>query len=212
LSLIELHAHLLPFVDDGVKSKEQALELFNSYAEVNFSHIVVTPHLYNPLVATKTENIRPMFEWAKKECEQLGITLSLGSETYIGSHLKPQVLPFCGKYVLIEVDTMTEPLYLLPMAEDLIKKAHNVILAHVDRYRWFDIKANLVKQLRDIGVLFQCNVDGVEKGVADQLLKANMIDVIASDNHGDITLPFRLAATLERHYTIKERMEMLFQI
>lgn len=212
MHLVECHSHLLPFVDDGVRTKEQCLVVLDAYAAAGFSHIVTTPHLYNPQVNTRTEHIREMYEWAREEAARRDVQLSLGSETYIGGTLDPHVLPFFGNFVLLEVDTQTEPLFLLHHAFGLIKRGYSVILAHIERYRWFEENSNLVIKLREMGVFFQCNVDGVEKGLADRFLKRAMVDIIAGDNHGDVLLPARLAAVLAENVDVRRRMENLFRV
>ncbi len=212
MGLVECHAHILPFVDDGVRTKEQWLQVLGAYAGAGFSHVVTTVHLYNPQVTTRTENIRPMHEWAKEEAKKRSIELLLGSETYVGGTLDPRVLPFMDNFVLLEVDTQTEPLFLLHHAYGLLKRGYSVILAHIERYRWFDPDSNLVNKLREMGVYFQCNVEGVEKGEANRYLEIGLVDIIAGDNHGDPAQPARLAALLETHGTIRRRMENLFRV
>lgn len=211
MGFIECHSHVLPFVDDGIRTKEIALEVFAAYAEAGFDRIVATPHLYNPMVTSRIKNIRPMFSWASEEAKKLGIELILGSETYIGGTVDPQVIPFIQNYVLVEVDTSTEPLFLLNHAYSLRKRGLFVILAHIERYRWFEGHGQMAKKLREIGVFFQCNVDGIESGAADRFLKLDMVDLIAGDNHGDVHLPARLAAALRANPAVLQRMENLFR-
>lgn len=210
MGYVECHAHLLPFVDDGVRTKDVCLKVLSAYADAGFDRVVTTPHLYNPQVSTRTKNIRPMYAWAKAEAEQMGISLILGSETYVGGVVDPQVLPFLNNYVLLEVDTMTEPLFLLNHAYALRKRGHSVILAHVERYSWFGEENQTTQKLREIGVFFQCNVEGVENGKADRFLELGMVDIIAGDNHGEETLPKRLVSTLMAHPDVLHRMENLF--
>jgi len=212
MGFIECHSHLLPFVDDGVRSKDDALRVLDAYVGAGFDRIVVTPHLYNPSVATRTQNIRTMFTWAHVEAQQRGIELFLGSETYIGGIADPQVLPFLDNFVLLEVDTVVEPLFLLHHAYALRKRGLSVILAHIERYRWFNAKSTVATKLREIGVYFQCNVEGVEQGHADQLLERGLVDIIAGDNHGDAQLPDRLATMFNAHPAIVQRMENIFEI
>lgn len=210
MRLVETHAHLLPFVDDGIRSKEQCLAVLDAYASAGFSDVVTTPHLYNPQVVTRTEHIRPMFDWAREEALKRDMRLSLGSETYVGGSLDPLVLPFFTNFVLIEADTQTEPLFLPHHAFGLLKRGFTVILAHIERYRWFDEKSGIAPKLREMGVFFQCNVDGVEKGQADRFMQAGLVDIIAGDNHGDVSLPGRLVAVLEKYPDVARRMEHLF--
>lgn len=210
MGFIEVHSHLLPFVDDGVGTKESCLAVLEAYAAAGFDRVVVTPHLYNPYVSTRTQNIRAMYAWAAQEAMRMGLALYLGSEIYVGMSDSTNVLPFMGRFVLVEVDYYSEPLFLVNHAYTLLKRGYHVVLAHVERYRWFSTKSPLAVKLRELGVHFQCNVDGVESGVAAKWMASGWIDVLAGDNHGDAGLPAKLAAMLQRYPEISARMESLF--
>lgn len=210
MGYIDVHTHLLPFIDDGVSSKEQCVEVLQAYQKAGFDRIIATPHIYNPYVATRTANIRAMYQWASQEANQLGIKLYLGSEVYVGSGNATNVLPFMERFVLVEVDYYSEPLFLLNQVYTLLKRGLHVVLAHVERYRWFSTTNPTALKLRELGVHFQCNVDGVENHSAARWLSAGWIDVIASDNHGDSQLPPRLAALLQRYQDVANRMNNLF--
>lgn len=210
MGFVESHAHLLPFVDDGVRTKDVSLAQLRAYADAGFSHVVTTPHVYNPSVTTRTKNIRLMYEWARAEAGKLGINLMLGGEIYMGGAIDPQVIPFFDGCVLIEGDVTTEPLFLMNQAYALSKRGYTVILAHIERYHWFDLHSSAAQKLREIGVYFQVNVDGIESGTAQRYLDHDMVDIIASDNHGDETLPKRLSTLLETYPFINQRMMKLF--
>ena len=210
MGYVECHCHLLPFVDDGVKTKDQALSVVASYKEAGFDTIVTTPHLYNPQVATQVNHIRPMYSWLQKECENIGIELLLGSETYVGSAFSPKNIPFLNSFVLVEVDPSVEPLFLLNYAYSLIKDNHYVILAHIERYNWFSEESVVMNKLRDMGVFFQSNSDAVLSGKMDHYLEKNLIDIIAGDNHGDVEIPGNIAKCMQLHPMILQNMNRLF--
>jgi len=211
MGFIEIHSHILPFVDDGVGSKDDCVRMLDAYADAGFDRVVTTVHLYNPQVATRIQNIRPMYAWAAEEARSRNIQLLLGSETYVGGTGTPRVLPFLNRFVLLEVDVVSEPLFLLNHAFALLKRGYSVILAHIERYRWFDEQSSVAKKLREMGVYFQCNADGLESGNANTWLDAGMVDVIAGDNHGDAGMPARLAALFHTYPDILGRMESLFR-
>ncbi len=210
MGYLECHCHLLPFVDDGVKTKDQALSVIAAYKEAGFDTIVTTPHLYNPLVTTKINHIRSMHTWLKNECDKIGIDFILGSETYVGSSFSPKNIPFLGSFVLVEVDPSIEPLYLLNYAHSLIKNGNYVILAHVERYSWFSLESVVMNKLRDMGVFFQSNSDAVLNGKVDSYIEKNLIDIIAGDNHGDVEIPKQLAKCMQLHPMILQNMNRLF--
>ncbi|MHC1693537.1 MAG: CpsB/CapC family capsule biosynthesis tyrosine phosphatase [Sphaerochaetaceae bacterium] len=211
MGYIEIHSHLLPFVDDGVGSKEQCSKVLAAYQAAGFDRIVFTPHLYNPYVTTRVQNIRPMFMWASEEAAKYGLAAYLGGETYVGSSDNLNALPFLGQYVLLEVNYIVEPLFLLNQAYTLLKRGFEVILAHVERYQWFKDDSLVAQKLLEMGVHFQCNVDGVESGLATRWIEKGLIDVIAGDNHGDAGIPARLANLYVNYPEVLGRMDSLVQ-
>ncbi len=152
-----------------------------------------------------------MYQWLQREGEKIGIDLVLGSETFVGSASHPRNIPFLGDFVLVEVDTSVEPLYLLNYAYSLIKSGNFVILAHIERYNWFSESSIVVKRLIEMGVFFQSNCEAVLSGKVDNYLEKQMIDIIAGDNHGDDTLPAQLAKALQSHPKVLQRMDRLFE-
>ena len=46
LTMIDIHAHILPGVDDGAKNWEQSLEMARLAVEDGITAMVATPHLY----------------------------------------------------------------------------------------------------------------------------------------------------------------------
>ncbi|MDX9934628.1 MAG: CpsB/CapC family capsule biosynthesis tyrosine phosphatase, partial [Sphaerochaetaceae bacterium] len=199
-----------PFVDDGVQSKEQCLSVLGAYKQAGFDRVVVTPHLYNPYVSTRTANIRLMYQWAAEEAAKMGLKLFLGSEIFIGSIHPEHILPFMSRFALVVLDYYTKPLFLEHYNYILLKRGYHVILAHVERYQWFSPKDPLAKKIKELGVHFQCNVDGVESGAAAKWINSGMIDVIACDNHGNTGVPEKLATLLRRYPDISAKMNSLF--
>ncbi|MCA9616940.1 MAG: protein tyrosine phosphatase, partial [Myxococcales bacterium] len=55
---VDLHAHWVPAVDDGVKSDAEALELLRGLAQLGYTRCVATPHIRTAMF----ENRRPGLE------------------------------------------------------------------------------------------------------------------------------------------------------
>lgn len=212
MGLIDIHTHLLPGIDDGVTTEEQFLRVIDAYQAAGFTRVVTTPHLYNPSVRTQVAAIRSTYQWAQAAAAERGVQLYLGSEIYVGSNEPAQVLPFMRRFVLLETDYHVKPLHLMSFAEALLKEGYHVILAHVERYHWLKPTSVLATELKEKGVHFQVNLDGIQSGSAKSWLDSRLIDIVASDNHGDPKLPALLAARLEKHGLIRNRMEALFPL
>ncbi len=212
MGLIEIHSHLLPYVDDGVSSQEESLSMLDAYAQAGFTRIIVTPHLYNPYVTTHVKNIREMFSWFAEEAEKRGITAELGSETFIGSAREPKTIPFGDGFVLIEVETRVEPLYLVRFVKSKVEEGKTVILAHIERYNWLTPNHPTIFKLRELGVLFQSNCKAIKTGQVEKYLEKDLVDIIAGDNHGDPDTPALLRDTLAENPRVLSIMNRLFNM
>lgn len=183
MRLVDIHSHLLPGVDDGVQSQEEALEILQQYSENGVDTIIVTPHLHDPYVTTNVSAIRGSYQWLKERGRELGIDIYLGSELYMGAS-GGKYIPFFDSFQLIETDTSVEPLFLLDRVFELQMSGLSIILAHIERYQWFSLESVIAKRLREMGVYFQVNVSSLDSKQAQQYIEAGWVDFIASDNHG----------------------------
>jgi protein-tyrosine phosphatase len=181
--MIDIHTHLLPGIDDGVRTRDESSALLVDYQAAGFRHIVCTPHIANPFVKTAVLEIRAAFEWFRAETARFGIEAHLGSELFIGP-AKSKYIPFLERFILVETYSESPPLFLLDRVFELQLKGFTVILAHIERYEWFSLDHSIAVRLREMGVLFQVNCEGLENGSAKPYLNAGWVDIIASDNHG----------------------------
>lgn len=181
--MIDIHSHLLPGVDDGVQTEEESKKILSLYKSAGITHIVCTPHLGNPFVKTHILKIRDSYTWFKTVAESYGIRVILGSELYIGPD-KAKFIPFLNKFLLVESSMHVEPLFLLDRIFELQLKGFVIIFAHVERFSWLSVSSPIALRLREMGVYFQVNIQGVENGGAAQYLKEDWVDFIATDNHG----------------------------
>jgi len=65
----------------------------------------------------------------------------------------------------------------------------------------------MLGRLRSLGALVQVNVEAVEDGSALPYLESGLVDLVATDNHGDETLPSRMLAVLNEWPRVYEKME-----
>ncbi len=210
MGVCDLHCHLLPEIDDGYVSVEQFSRMLTLYAESGITTIAFTPHIYNPYVTTNVANLRSTYQWAQEVASSLGLVTYLGSELYVGEQEELKSLPIGGRYALLEFGLSLPPPRLFERLAGVQNQGLVPILAHVERYRWLEPKSPLLAQLKQMGCLLQSNVEAVENGDSLPYLKLDLIDVIATDNHGDETLPLRLVQTLADWPQIAQRMENLW--
>lgn len=209
MGLFDLHCHLLPAIDDGYVTTEKFEKMMRIYSECGFTAVAFTPHIYNPYVTTKVEALRSTYEWAKGIAATMGITTYLGSELYVGEQESLKTLSIADRYALVEFGLSLPPAGLIARLEELRQMGLVPIIAHVERYRWLGVQAPLLKEMRALGCLLQCNVEAVENGDARPYVEADLVDLFATDNHGDETLPLRLAQVITRYPIVGERMARL---
>src|SRR5215468_11184923 len=53
-SVIDIHSHILPEIDDGARSVEEAVEMARIATEDGIEYMVSTPHMFNGLSANPT--------------------------------------------------------------------------------------------------------------------------------------------------------------
>lgn len=196
--MIDIHTHILPFIDDGSKTLEESIQLLEEEEQIGVTDVFLTPHYikHRNYLSTYKENIEvydQFLEEVKKR--NIKVNLHLGNEVYYHfdsvSHLRNQTVVPMGnsKFVLIEFSTSEEE-------EDIGEAIHNMkalgyipIIAHIERYPY-------IKNFKDyelikrMGAYIQVNASSVTgssgsqyKKLALKLIKAGVVDFIASDIH-----------------------------
>lgn len=187
------HSHILPGVDDGIKTMDDAIAVLEEYERLGFKKVWLTPHVMEDY-PNKTEDLRQRFEELKKEWKG-NVEISLASENMLDNLFEERLekndfLPIGneGNYLLVETSYFTPPFAMDEMLEGARKKGYNLILAHPERYRYMEEKD--YKRLKDEGILFQMNLLSLvgaygeqAKRKAEWLLDNDMIDYLGTDVH-----------------------------
>ncbi|MCM1282936.1 MAG: hypothetical protein NC180_01075 [Muribaculaceae bacterium] len=195
--MIDIHCHLLYGVDDGARTKEEALQMLRIAGQQEITAIILTPHYRHGMFSHPNETIEAHFLELKPEAEQLGITLALGTEYHVNSQIEEALASrrcrtLAGsRYVLSEYSHDSEYSYIYQMTEELTRHGYIPVLAHVERYACLMQNISLAEELRRLGAWIQLNADAVlglegrgPKRDCKRLLAEGYVDVIASDSHG----------------------------
>ena len=182
--MIDIHSHLLYGIDDGSRSIVESAYIIKSLSEIGYTDIILTPHFINGSSYMSTrENNLDLLDRLKVELvkHQIPVNLYLGNEIYIDSD---------SKYLLIELPMSGENEIYYDVFLDLINMGYKVVLAHPERYISFQKDFNKVYELKEIGVLFQCNVGSIlgdygshAKKTIKRLLKEHLITFMGTDIH-----------------------------
>jgi len=197
--MIDIHAHILPSIDDGPETIEESIELCKIAANDGIKKIVATPHSKDGVYEAKSDKILETVDVLnlKLKENQIDIEILPGSETHIHEGLVESVesgkvltINNSGKFILFELPFVFIP----PGTEEFVfnLKANGIvpIIAHAERISAFQKNPELVGQLVKVGALVQVNAlaltgraGPIEKECVELLLKNRWVHFIASDVH-----------------------------
>ena len=185
------HCHILPGVDDGIRTMEESLSVLALYEECGVSDLWCTPHIMEDLPNTSQE-LRERFEELKSAYEG-PIRLHLAAEYMLDNLFKERIaggdlLMMDEETVLVETSTWNPPPALYETLSDLLRTGYRPLLAHPERYRYMTEKD--YEKLHAMGVRFQLNLPSVvgyygdtAQKKASWILKKGWYSRIGSDCH-----------------------------
>lgn len=190
--MIDVHSHLLPGVDDGSRSFETSVDVLRRFAADGVECVVLTPHL-NVSRAASAPYERHLEILAELRQRAPSVPeLRLGWEIMLDEpnrDLRDRRF-FLGDSGAVLVEF---PLSGVPEqggAELYRIRSSGVVpvLAHPERY--WGCTAAKVHEWRRAGAVIQMDTAGLlGKGriakISRQLLELGLVDLFASDNHGD---------------------------
>lgn len=193
---VDIHSHLIPGIDDGAKSLNDSLEIIASLKSLGLKKLITTPHISQAYPNSK-EHILEAFGHLKTAVAEnnIGIQLELGAEYMVDDgfwdiYKKGDLITFGKNFVLIELNTYSAHPGLSNYLFEMQSSGVNVILAHPERYLYWQEDFNRAKKMKDREVYFQMNILSLTKAysadihkLALRLLKEGMIDFIGSDIH-----------------------------
>ena len=211
--MIDIHAHILPSIDDGPETIEESIELCKVAANDGIKTIVATPHSKDGVYETKSVEILKAVDTLNSQLKENRIDVKIlpGAEIHISEGLVESIkngdvltVNNGGKFILFEL-----PFVFIPPGTDKfifnLKSTGIVpIIAHAERITVCQRKPELVDQLVKIGARVQINAHCLtkraipgERKCAEWLLKNRLVHFIASDVHSLNGRPPILSKALE---------------
>ncbi|MCF6352270.1 MAG: capsular biosynthesis protein [Cyclobacteriaceae bacterium] len=194
----DVHSHLLPGIDDGVKTIEESIEVIKYLASMGFKKLITTPHIMSDYYKNTPEIIRAKLKEVKEAVtnNNIPVEIEAAAEYYLDEYFYnliaegKELLTFGDNYVLFETSFTVEPLILKEVIFKLHSLGYTPVYAHPERYVYLQEKKKLLNELIDQGLLFQLNAlsltgyysKGVQK-MAEKLIDRNAISFIGSDTH-----------------------------
>ncbi len=200
----DLHSHLIPGIDDGSDTMEESLDLLRGLCKLGYQRVITTPHVmidaYNNSTQTILDGLNDLRATAREN--DINIQIDAAAEYYLDEGFLPRlksgdILTFDDNYLLFETSYVSRPVNLEDMIFQMQSFGYKPVFAHPERYRYMENKLDKFKQLKDLGVLFQCNINsfGGYYGQsayknAVMIAKEGMVDFVGSDLHSAKHLKF----------------------
>lgn len=190
--MIDIHSHLLPGVDDGSPSLDVSIPVLQRFAAQGVTVLVCTPHLNASQAASAPyAHHRELLTQLQAGAPD-GLELRLGWEIMLDSPGVDLTAPeFClgaSGALLVEFTRGGLPRGATNELRRIARSGRTPILAHPERY--FGCTLDLVREWRALGVVIQTDASvlmgrGGPAELANAMLANGLIDILASDNHGD---------------------------
>lgn len=191
--MTDWHSHILPGVDDGIKTLDESLKVLEMLDELGIEKVWLTPHIMEDY-PNETSALKDRFQQLKESWTGR-VELRLAAENMLDSLFEERLsandlLPIGdeGNQLLVETSYYTPPMGMEDILRNISSAGYFPVLAHPERYRYME--KDDYKKLKDMGILFQMNYISLVGGYgetarnkAEWLLSNKMIDVLGSDVH-----------------------------
>jgi protein-tyrosine phosphatase len=194
----DMHSHLLPGLDDGVPTLDEALEVIESLGRLGYRRLVTTPHVMWERYQNTTAIIQDKLRVVQEAVQKAGIPveISAAAEYMMDDHFaellrQDDFLTLDQeRHVLVEMSFLHPPLALQQYLFDLQKLGYKPVLAHPERYPFYHLKLDEYQALKDAGCSFQVNILSITghygpdvQQSAQLLLRHGMVNYLGTDAH-----------------------------
>lgn len=194
----DLHSHLIPGIDDGVKTLEESISIIKRLQSLGYKKLITTPHIMAHRFPNTKEIILNGLEIVKQELKNQNIDIELEAaaeyyydENFLNLIEKEDLMTFGDNYVLFELSYTQKPFGIEQTVFNLLTKGYKPILAHPERYSYYHENLQKLHKLKDAGLRLQLNLNSLvgfygkkPKKTGQYLVDNALIDFIGSDTHG----------------------------
>jgi protein-tyrosine phosphatase len=213
VTLIDLHCHILPGIDDGARTVGDSREMARLAARDGVTVVVATPHVRHDYPTTADEMERAVAylnrDFAEERIEVLvhhGAEIDLERLGVLSDNeLHRLSLAQTGRYVLVEIPLAGWPLYLERRIFELRSAKVTPLLAHPERNREVQQNTALVAAAARVGALIQVTAASLDgrlgrevRRTCERLLELDLVHVLASDAHAPAIRAAGLSAAATR--------------
>ena len=191
----DIHSHFIPGIDDGAPDLETSISLIKKMQELGYKKVITSPHVMSDFYKNSSETILKGLAAIRSELKAQNINMEIdaAAEYYIDYDFEQKIgkekfLTFGDNYILVELSFMQAPQNLFDIIFKLQLEGYKVVLAHPERYHYFERKD--YEDLVSRGVLLQINwlsligyYSPQIKNKTEDLIAQNMVSFVGTDCH-----------------------------
>jgi protein-tyrosine phosphatase len=231
-SLIDLHCHILPGIDDGPATQDDSLAMAKRAFEDGIHTIVATPHALNGIYLNPAKKIISRVKALQKILSNNHIQIELCAASDV--HLCPHMLELVDsgdaltinnakKYILLELPSQAIPKGVRDEIFKLKLNGITPIITHPERNAIIQHDLDILYALVSMGALSQITAMSLTgdfglfvKRAAETMLQKRLVHIIASDAHSIDNRPPLLSRAVEHAAEIlgnyEEAMRMVTEV
>ena len=212
--MIDLHVHILPGLDDGAKDLDESLEMCRAAVRDGITTIVATPHTGDGNYDNSRDRVLAAVGELTDYLPSQGIRLTIlpGADIHVHERLDALInnretltVNDTMRYVMVEFPRHVIPPNHIEWMFRMTLAGFTPILTHPERNTAIHQKTGFVREWVEKGGLVQLTAmsltgefDQEAKECSEELLKYNLVHVIASDAHSAVRRPPVLSKAAER--------------
>lgn len=195
--LTDLHSHILPGIDDGARSLEDSLAMLRLLGNLGYRKVIATPHVMTGVYPNTIHTIRKAEARLRSSdgFDALDVSLQVAAEYmldegFAGLLASGELLAFGEAWVLVECSFLQPWPGYRELLFELQLQGYTPVLAHPERYPYWQADSRELDALSDAGVLFQVNLMSLAgrygsrvRRHSERLLKEGRVSFLGSDLH-----------------------------
>jgi protein-tyrosine phosphatase len=195
---IDIHSHILPGIDDGSPNTETSLELIKGLYDLGIRKCIATPHIIGDMYRNTPETINAALEKVTAFCAdaEIDMEISAAAEYMLDDYFmellqkKEPLLTLHKNIILTEISYSSTPQNLGEITSAIIGEGYIPILAHPERYHYYQQNFDQYYKLKEMGFVLQVNLLSITgyygkraEKAARFLLENNLVSFVGTDLH-----------------------------
>ncbi len=162
----DIHSHILPGIDDGSPDIETSVQLIQGLYNLGIRKSIATPHIIGDMYRNTPATIADALEKTKAACVTAGIDIELyaAAEYMLDDYFlellqkKEPLLTLEKNILLTEISYTSTPQNLPEITSAIITNGYMPILAHPERYHYYQQNFDQFFRLKEMGFVLQVNI------------------------------------------------------